>query len=48
MASSVARALGIDHRQMPKDADLDRLFEAKRADTGAAWSKPSARSAPLT
>ena len=39
MASSVARALGVDHRSMPKDADLDRLFEAKRADTGVAWSK---------
>jgi len=29
----------------PKDAELDRLFEAKRADTGAPWSKQAARSA---
>ena len=33
------KALGIDPRQVPKDAELDRLFEAKRADTGAPWSK---------
>ena len=39
MAASVARALGVDHRRMPKDADLDHLFEAKRADTGEAWSQ---------
>jgi hypothetical protein len=38
MPSEVAKALGIDPRTMPKDADLDRLFEAKRADTGEAWT----------
>ena len=27
------------HETMPKDADLDRLFEAKRADTGEAWTE---------
>jgi TrwC relaxase/AAA domain len=39
MAAEVAQALGIDPRTMPKDADLDRLFEAKRGDTGLAWSE---------
>jgi len=38
MPPSVADALGIDPSRMPKDEQLDRLFEAKRADTGAAWS----------
>jgi hypothetical protein len=38
MPSEVAKALGIDPRTMPKDADLDRLFEAERADTGEAWT----------
>ena len=39
MPENVARALGVDARTMPKDADLDRLFEAKRADTGEAWTE---------
>jgi hypothetical protein len=39
MPAEVAQALGIDPRTMPKDADLDRLFEAKRADTGEAWTE---------
>ena len=39
MPRSVATALGIDPTRPPKDADLDRLFEAKRADTGEAWSR---------
>jgi hypothetical protein len=39
MPSEVAEALGIDPRSTPKDADLDRLFEAKRGDTGHAWSE---------
>jgi energy-coupling factor transporter ATP-binding protein EcfA2 len=38
MPRSVAAALGIDPTRPPKDADLDRLFEAKRADTGEGWS----------
>jgi hypothetical protein len=38
MPAGVAQALGIDPRTMPKDADLDRLFEAKRGDTGMPWS----------
>jgi hypothetical protein len=39
MPLSVARALGIDSHHAPKDEELDRLFEGKRADTGEAWSK---------
>ena len=39
MPRSIAAALGIDPTRLPKDADLDRLFEAKRADTGEAWSE---------
>lgn len=39
MPASVAGALGIDASRAPKNADLDRLFEAKRADTGAPWSE---------
>jgi hypothetical protein len=39
MPSSVARALGIDPTRPPSDRALDRLFEAKRADTGVAWSE---------
>jgi TrwC relaxase len=38
MPSSVARVLGIDPTRPPPDKALQRLFEAKRADTGAAWS----------
>lgn len=38
MPQTVADALGIDPLRMPKDEQLDRLFEAKRADTGEAWS----------
>jgi hypothetical protein len=39
MPADVAKALGVDARTMPKDADLDRLFEAKRGDTGEAWTE---------
>ena len=39
MAPKVARALGIDVAQAPDDTALDRLFEAKRADDGGAWSR---------
>ncbi|SFK80849.1 MobF family relaxase [Methylocapsa palsarum] len=38
MPASVAAALGIDPRTPPKDAALDRLFEARRASDGEAWS----------
>uniref|UniRef100_UPI00140AB64E relaxase domain-containing protein n=1 Tax=Methylosinus sp. RM1 TaxID=2583817 RepID=UPI00140AB64E len=39
MPLSVARALGINSHHAPKDEELDRLFEGKRADTGEDWSK---------
>ena len=39
LSPALQQAIGADARFMPKDAELDRLFEAKRADTGAAWSK---------
>ncbi|USQ74186.1 relaxase domain-containing protein (plasmid) [Roseomonas mucosa] len=38
MPMAIAEALGIDVSRMPKDEALDRLFEARRADTGEAWS----------
>ena len=39
MPLAAAQALGINPHRMPRDAELDRLFEGKRADTGEAWSK---------
>lgn len=39
MPVAIADALGIDPTRMPRDQELDRLFEAKRADNGAAWSR---------
>jgi len=41
MAPEMAAALGIDPTKPPQDAELDYLFEAKRADTGEKW--PSAK-----
>ena len=38
MPVAIAAALGIDVSRMPKDEALDHLFEARRADTGEAWS----------
>ena len=38
MPASAAAAMGIDPTKLPKDAELDRLFEAKRGDTGEPWS----------
>jgi hypothetical protein len=38
MPAIFARAIGIDPRQMPRDVEVSRLFEARRADTGEAWS----------
>jgi hypothetical protein len=38
-SGQVANAIGIDHRQMPRDFEMSRLFEARRADTGEAWSQ---------
>jgi len=37
MAPEAAEALGIDPTRAPTDAELDRLFEARRADTGEKW-----------
>jgi hypothetical protein len=39
LSPAVAAALGIDPALPPKDADQERLFEAKRADTQEPWSK---------
>ena len=39
MPGPVARAIGIDPHKMPKDAEMSRLFEARRADTGEPWSQ---------
>ena len=39
MPFAAAQALGIDPSRMPRDKEMDRLFEGKRADTGEAWSK---------
>ncbi|WP_291366544.1 MobF family relaxase [Acetobacter sp. UBA5411] len=38
MSERMAEALGVDRRQPPTMQTLARLFEAKRADTGEAWS----------
>lgn len=38
MPALLANAIGVNPRQMPRDAELARLFEGKRADTGEAWS----------
>ena len=38
MPALVAEAIGINPRMMPRDAELARLFEGKRADNGEAWS----------
>lgn len=39
MGERVANALGIDRKAMPRSEELARLFEAKRADSGEAWSE---------
>lgn len=39
MPAAFAAAVGIDPTRMPRDADMTRLFEGRRADTGEAWSK---------
>ena len=41
LALEAAEALGIDPSKAPGNAELDRLFEARRADTGEKW--PSAK-----
>ncbi len=39
MAPAVAQALGINPAMAPGDEALERLFEARRGDTGEAWTK---------
>ena len=39
MPEEAASALGINPRLMPRDEELDRLFEGRRADNGETWSK---------
>jgi hypothetical protein len=39
MPAALAEVAGIDHRHMPRDVAMSRLFEGRRADTGEAWSK---------
>ncbi|WP_308721276.1 MobF family relaxase [Komagataeibacter xylinus] len=39
MRPEIAAALGIDPKTPPKNAQLNRLFEAKRADNGDDWSR---------
>lgn len=39
MPAILAKAIGIDPRKMPLDAEIARLFEARRADNGKAWSQ---------
>ncbi|HJT76999.1 MAG TPA: MobF family relaxase, partial [Gemmataceae bacterium] len=39
MPAILARAIGIDPRKMPRDREMSRLFEGRRADTGEAWSQ---------
>lgn len=39
MPALVAQAIGIDPRLMPRDQEMSRLFEGRRADNGEAWSQ---------
>lgn len=39
MSIEAAKALGINPRLMPRDEELDRLFEGRRADNGETWSQ---------
>jgi hypothetical protein len=39
MPAALAKVAGIDAQQMPRDVEMSRLFEGRRADTGEAWSK---------
>jgi hypothetical protein len=39
MPAAIARAVGIDPHLMPRDEEMSRLFEGRRADNGEAWSK---------
>ena len=37
--AALAAAIGIDPRLMPRDREMSRLFEGRRADNGEAWSQ---------
>lgn len=39
MPALVAEAIGVDPRMPPRDQEMSRLFEARRADNGEAWSR---------
>lgn len=39
MPAILAKAIGIDPRLMPRDREMSRLFEGRRADNGEAWSQ---------
>ena len=39
MPAILAEAIGVDPRLMPRDVEMSRLFEARRADNGKAWSQ---------
>jgi hypothetical protein len=39
MPALVAEAIGVDPRMPPRDQEMSRLFEGRRADNGEAWSR---------
>src|SRR5271165_1855269 len=39
MPAILAEAVGIDPSKMPRDIEMSRLFEGRRADSGEAWSQ---------
>jgi hypothetical protein len=39
MPALIAEAIGVDPRRMPRDQEMARLFEGRRADNGEAWSQ---------
>jgi hypothetical protein len=39
MPALIANAIGVDARKMPRDKEMVRLFEGRRADDGEAWSQ---------
>jgi hypothetical protein len=39
MPRLIADAIGVDPRKMPRDKEMARLFEGRRADNGDAWSQ---------
>ena len=41
MPAILARTIGIDPHAMPRDAEMSRLFEGRRADNGKAWGQPA-------